>query len=125
VQPNVILLFEVMDFVTSPQDLSKYPDGWNRIAWGFLKLVGEDGKANTEKDVRLQLYRYPFRLFPKIPKGPIAYVYHCYREPRRKYSSTLYVKVSSQKTMDEIVIGRRPMLPNETEESSVPIDEVS
>jgi len=31
--------------------------GWHRIAWGFLKLVGANGKPNTDKKVRLQLYQ--------------------------------------------------------------------
>jgi hypothetical protein len=31
--------------------------GWHHIAWAFLKPVGANGALNTEKQVRLQLYK--------------------------------------------------------------------
>jgi hypothetical protein len=31
--------------------------GWHHIAWAFLKPVAANGALNTEKQVRLQLYK--------------------------------------------------------------------
>ena len=30
---------------------------WHRISWAFLRLVGADGRLNTEKKLRLQLFK--------------------------------------------------------------------
>lgn len=30
---------------------------WSRVAWGFLRLVGGDGRLNVDKKLRLQLFK--------------------------------------------------------------------
>eukprot|EP00762_Andalucia_godoyi_P003794 ANDGO_08492.mRNA.1 WD repeat-containing protein tag-125 len=60
-RPNVCIFFEILDF-GSDQPLGRRissADGLSRIAWGFLKLVHADGRANTQHDhIILQLYEY-------------------------------------------------------------------
>ncbi|KAJ9586462.1 hypothetical protein L9F63_019900, partial [Diploptera punctata] len=58
----VIILFEILDFVNFTIASSQYSKlgsegGWHHIAWAFLKPVGANGVMNTEKQVRLQLYK--------------------------------------------------------------------
>jgi hypothetical protein len=40
-----------------PHFISGSEGGWHHIAWAFLKPVGVNGVLNTEKEVRLQLYK--------------------------------------------------------------------
>jgi len=40
-----------------PCFISGSEGGWYHIAWAFLKPVGANGVLNTEKEVRLQLYK--------------------------------------------------------------------
>jgi jouberin len=54
VDPNVIIFFEILDFVNNLKALRRYPDGWNRIAWAFLKPIGSDGKPTTNHEVILE-----------------------------------------------------------------------
>ena len=60
--PRVCAFFELLDFVsmtTAKQKVTFSPsnEGWHRIAWGFLKLVGANGRPNTDRRSRLQLYQ--------------------------------------------------------------------
>jgi jouberin len=88
ITPNVVVLFEIVDFVTH---LKKNPNGgpWHRVAWAFLKLVGNTGNSNTEKDLRLQLYSYSKNTVKDTDKTPG--VFHSFRTTRNIYPSTLYV----------------------------------
>lgn len=96
VQSDVVIMFEILDFVTSSTAMKKYfpiytryPDGWNRVAWGFLRLVSDNGEANTEINARLQLFKYPWHLFPQPSDESVPYVYRCWKETWRKYPSTM------------------------------------
>ena len=64
-----------------------------RICWGFLRLLGQNGKSNTEKKARIQLYKYPAHLeyVPDKPYSPI--VYQCWKRDLQKYPATLYISV--------------------------------
>ena len=77
-KPNVIALFEILDLKTSVK--SGKNDPWHRVCWGFLKLLASSGKANTEIEARLQMF--------KFPKNQMK-IFECWKLPRIKYPSTL------------------------------------
>ena len=93
VQPETILFFEVVDL--APQQFYRDEVRHLRIAWGFLKLLSANGKPNTEKKARIQLYKYPIHLarLTDLPHTPL--VYQCWRNELVKYPSTLYLSVNS------------------------------
>eukprot|EP00164_Ancoracysta_twista_P004795 GFYU01006501.1.p1 GENE.GFYU01006501.1~~GFYU01006501.1.p1 ORF type:complete len:797 (+),score=151.13 GFYU01006501.1:140-2392(+) len=95
-------LFEILDFglQTETGPGGTIDRGFYRICWGFLKLVGGNGEANTEKQVRLQLYRYitPNKNLPREPNVPKVYgEYRRGARHRRKYPAALYVTLKSKK----------------------------
>ena len=52
-KPRTLILFEILEFgrdLPLGRDITT-KDGFQGIAWGFLKPVGQNGRANTEKDV--------------------------------------------------------------------------
>eukprot|EP00727_Mastigamoeba_balamuthi_P006253 m51a1_g2247 putative jouberin isoform x1 (871) ;mRNA; f:290161-293683 len=54
---GVLLLFEVLDF--GKMSLSRgIQKGFARVAWAFVSVVGSHG-PNLDKELRLQLYKYP------------------------------------------------------------------
>ncbi|KAJ3086856.1 Jouberin [Quaeritorhiza haematococci] len=110
-ESSTCVMFEVMDFVRNPKTLAKgKTDGWYRIAWAFLKLVGGHNRSNTEQKVRLQLFKYPKA---KTTFGPtidgVPFVYQCWsastgpRKGRKKYPATLHVTVRAIKRQQTIV----------------------
>ncbi|ORX46381.1 WD40 repeat-like protein [Piromyces finnis] len=114
VRKNVIVFFEIIDFVEKAKDRKKDKDGWHRIAWAFLKLVGTHDLVNTEHTRRLQLYRYPKKLIKTTdPKKPEILEY--WKKKLQKYQSTLFVKVYAQKIPDVREVSYRPKMPNEKE----------
>ena len=92
-QPETILFFEVVDL--APQQYYRDEVRHLRIAWGFLKLLSANGKPNTDKKARIQLYKYPIHLarLTDLPHTPL--VYQCWRNELVKYPSTLYLSVNS------------------------------
>jgi jouberin len=86
INPNVIALFEIVDFVTH-QKKNNHGGPWHRVAWAFLKLVGNAGNANTEKELRLQLYKYSNNNVEDTDKTPG--VFSSFRTTRKIYPSTL------------------------------------
>jgi hypothetical protein len=119
-KPKTLVFFEIIDFVTNIKALEVFPSGWNKIAWGFLRLIGADGLATTESRARLQLYKYP-RMLPKVPPG-IPEVFYCWKRRWEKYPSTLYVKLGAYKPLDMVKVTARPFLPNQIESGKIPWD---
>ena len=71
------------------------------------------------------MYKYPWRVFPFAPKKlPIPFVYTCYKQPWKKYASTLYAKVGAHKPIAATTILDRPTLPTELESGKVSLDHV-
>ncbi|GLV33931.1 hypothetical protein CBL_11185 [Carabus blaptoides fortunei] len=59
---NTVIFFEILDFVTFSTACLNYRteganSGWYKVAWAFLKPVAKNGHLNTEKLIRLQLYK--------------------------------------------------------------------
>ncbi|ORX77047.1 WD40 repeat-like protein [Anaeromyces robustus] len=115
VRKNVIIFFEIIDFVERAADRkNRDRDGWHRIAWAFLKLVGTHELVNTEHTRRLQLYKYPKKLIKNNdPQRPEIIDY--WKRKLVKYQSTLFVKVYSQKIPETKEVSYRPKMPNEKE----------
>ncbi|CAG7703397.1 unnamed protein product, partial [Allacma fusca] len=97
---TAMLFFEIMDFLPTEGphngttlfgDYRGNEEGWYKIAWGFLKLIGANGVRNVNRKLRLQLYKpeqLPAKLNAKVE------VYHWWKLDRRhKIDSTLYVTV--------------------------------
>ena len=62
------------------------------LAWAFLQLVAADGSANTERQVRLQLYtvqNLPPSADPQIPSVLFQYTFR----DREQYPATLYITI--------------------------------
>ncbi|XP_069701655.1 jouberin-like [Periplaneta americana] len=95
-KPSVLILFEILDFVNFSVASSQYrklgPEGgWHHIAWAFLRPVGANGILNTEKQVRLQLYK-PQQAGKSNCNG--CDVYHWWNSRVwKRYPATLYVTV--------------------------------
>ncbi|KAJ8326512.1 Jouberin [Batrachochytrium dendrobatidis] len=116
VRPGQMILFEVLDMLSDFKHAKSGTDGWYRIAWGFLKLVGGLGQTNTEKQVRLQLFKYPWWLKQGRTINRIPFIYHIWRrKDRRKYPSTLFVQVSAHGRVEPREVTRRPIGPTEKE----------
>ncbi|KAH6565989.1 hypothetical protein BASA60_009638 [Batrachochytrium salamandrivorans] len=117
VRPGRLILFEVLDMLSDFKNTKRCgTDGWHRVAWAFLKLVGAHGQSNTEQKMRLQLFKYPWWLRQGRTINRIPFIYNIFcRKDRRKYQSTLYVKVSAHGRVDTQVVVRRPLGPTEKE----------
>ncbi|KAJ3261547.1 Jouberin [Boothiomyces macroporosus] len=113
VKPDVLILFEILDYLDSVKHMS-------RVCWAFLKIVGEE--ANTEKELRLQLYKYPFSL-STIQDFPVPYVYQCYKKQWHRYPSTFYIQIDYHDPIYERKT-TNPELPLDREIGSVTIQEL-
>lgn len=103
-KPNCLLMFEIIDAARSvdssrPQHQYTSQDTkltWNRIAWGFLKLLGTNKILNTEKKIRLQLYYSPNQYKNDTSDMLVPEIYTLYKNgPRLKYPASLHVTVKS------------------------------
>ncbi|EDV23137.1 uncharacterized protein TRIADDRAFT_58114 [Trichoplax adhaerens] len=127
-QSQTIVFFEILDFlgmnITNTAAAANQNGGWHKIAWAFLKLVGGNGEFNTDKRVRLQLYRCPRTAIHR--KNDSAEIYKWWKDcPRVKYPSTLYVTVKSTKPPQNVDPSMRSMFPVQKEESKITYDELS
>lgn len=99
--PNTLILFEILDSQKTyhPSEFhttAGRDEGWMRIAWAFLKLVGSDKSPNTEKRIKLQLYYSPTYVSQVTGVEQIPQVYNLYKNgPRVKYPSTLTITVKA------------------------------
>ncbi|KAI9203420.1 WD40-repeat-containing domain protein [Polychytrium aggregatum] len=123
-KPSTMMLFEVLDFTTNSALAQKTHDGWHRIAWAFLKLVGHAGNANTEQMARLQMYRYP-----KIKNEPpeqdnIPNAYYYWQMEKEKYPSTLYVTVKAHVPPRRRQVIRRANLPTDIEIGKMTLEQM-
>ncbi|CAD5113877.1 DgyrCDS3040 [Dimorphilus gyrociliatus] len=115
-----IIFFELLDFVSMASASNRYTPagrekGWHRIAWGFLKICGANNKLNTNKKVRLQLYKPSnMRSRSKVPD-----VYLWWKSGQRMvYPSTLYVTVYGMELPREVPASSRSKYAIQKEEGS-------
>ena len=114
-KPNVLVLFELLDnskqqqrvtggnepaaVATSAYLSEDTSADWIRVAWAFLKLVGNDNKTlNVEKRMRLQLFYTPtgYQTHGAGETLLKPHIYELYKSgPRVKYPASLYVTVKS------------------------------
>ncbi|XP_034419269.1 jouberin [Cyclopterus lumpus] len=125
--PRVILLFEILDFITMEEaranvDVDKHERGFRKIAWAFLKLVGTNGVLNIDSKLRLQLFCPP----PRAKRQPktIEVVEWWRKYPRNKYTSTLYVTVKGIKLPEHVDPGIRSMMALQEERGSTSYSEL-
>ncbi|XP_067005671.2 jouberin [Anabrus simplex] len=95
--PKVLIMFEILDFVSSSVASLQYKKlgsegGWHKVAWAFLKPVGASGHLNVEKKVRLQLYKH-HHSNKSDHFGCSVYSYWIKR-PLTRYPGTLYVTIT-------------------------------
>uniref|UniRef100_A0A3Q3KJC4 SH3 domain-containing protein n=1 Tax=Monopterus albus TaxID=43700 RepID=A0A3Q3KJC4_MONAL len=119
--PRVILFFEILDFITMEEarakaDVDKHEQGFRKIAWAFLKLVGTNGVLNIDSKLRLQL----FCPLPRAKRQPkTTEVVEWWRKyPRHKYAATLYVTVKGIKLPDQVDPSIRSMMALQEERGS-------
>ncbi|GFO18892.1 abelson helper integration site 1 [Plakobranchus ocellatus] len=120
VQPNpkVILLFEILDFVsmtTASKQFSnqKQEGGWHKIAWAFLKVLGKNSKVNIGTKLRLQLFTPPNRS-SHVEGQPEVYQWWKSRS-RVPYPSTLYITLKSIDPPQEVSGATRSMFATQKE----------
>ncbi|XP_076835204.1 jouberin-like [Brachyhypopomus gauderio] len=111
--PRVILFFEILDFMSMDKaranpSIDQHEQGFRKIAWAFLKLVGTNGTLNINSKLRLQLYSCP----PRAKKTTkTVEVFHWWSNcPRNRYASTLYVTVKGIKLPEHVDPGIRSMM---------------
>ncbi|XP_068087723.1 jouberin isoform X2 [Hyperolius riggenbachi] len=109
---SVIIFFEILDVhsenstVTS-SDIQTSEEGFQKIAWAFLKIVGANEVLNINKKLRLQLY-YP----PRSRIASSTQVFDWWRKyPRNPYPSTLYVTIKGLKLPDAVNSNMNLVLP--------------
>ncbi|XP_031703160.1 jouberin [Anarrhichthys ocellatus] len=125
--PRVILLFEILDFITMEEaranvDVDQHERGFRKIAWAFLKLVGTNGLLNIDSKLRLQLFGPP----PRAKRQPktIEVVEWWRKYPRNKYASTLYVTVKGIKLPEHVDPSIRSMMALQEERGSTSYSEL-
>ncbi|XP_008285684.1 jouberin [Stegastes partitus] len=125
--PKVILLFEILDFVTMEEaranvDVDKHERGFRKIAWAFLKLVGTNGVLNIDSKLRLQLFCPP----PRAKRQPktVEVVEWWRKHQRTKYASTLYVTVKGIKLPEHVDPSMRSMMALQEERGSTSYSEL-
>ncbi|XP_035826372.1 jouberin isoform X2 [Aplysia californica] len=117
-RPKVLLLFELIDFVsmnTASRQFGsqKEEGGWHKIAWAFLKVVGKNDKVNVGNKLRLQLFVPPSR-YNRVPGQ--TEVYQWWRTASRTpYPSTLYVTLKSIEPPEEVSAAMRSMFATQKE----------
>ncbi|XP_015754781.1 PREDICTED: jouberin-like, partial [Acropora digitifera] len=124
--PKVILFFEVVDFLTmnatKRQKSSRLGDeGWYRVAWAFLKVVGGNGTPNTDKKVRLQLFQPPRT---SARSGNMVEVYQWWKQAKRvPYPSTLYVTLKGVQPPKSVDPSLRSMFAIQQEKGKLSLEE--
>ncbi|XP_046907714.1 jouberin [Hypomesus transpacificus] len=125
--PKVMLFFEILDFLTMEEaranvDVDKHEQGFRKIAWAFLKLVGTNGVLNIDSKLRLQLYCPP----PRARRQPqtIEVVDWWRRYPRNRYASTLYITAKGLKLPDHVDPSIRSMMALQQERGSTSFSEL-
>jgi hypothetical protein len=126
--PHFVFVFELMDFIHTmdPEEEVKVKKhqkyrGWKRIAWGFLR-ANEVAKSFIQigEKIRLQLYKYRSFWFWQHPKGvsedaPLAYA-QWKAGSWKPYKSTLFVTVGCIQRPTPRLVGKRALMPWESEE---------
>ncbi|XP_061599322.1 jouberin [Cololabis saira] len=125
--PKVVLFFEILDFVTMEEaranaDVDQHEQGFRKIAWAFLKLVGTNGVLNVDSKLRLQLFCPPLRT--KRQAKTIEVVEWWRKSPRTKYTSTLYVTVKGIKLPEHVDPSIRSMMALQEERGSTSYSEL-
>ncbi|ELT92642.1 hypothetical protein CAPTEDRAFT_228034 [Capitella teleta] len=126
-EPQVIVFFEVMDFVSMSAASEKYNNakqegGWHRIAWAFLKVLGANGKPNTDRKVRLQLY-YPMSHIRG--RGKQLEIFQWWKSKQRiPYPSSIYVTVKGIVPPIEVEPAARSMFATQEERGRLTYDEL-
>ncbi|KAM9354825.1 LOW QUALITY PROTEIN: jouberin-like [Pholidichthys leucotaenia] len=125
--PKVIFFFEILDFVTMEEaranhDIDKHEQGFRKIAWAFLKLVGTNEVLNIDSKLRLQLFCPP----PRAKRQPktIEVVEWWRKYPRTKYASTLYVTIKGIKLPEHVDPCIRSMMALQEERGSTSYSEL-
>ncbi|KAM9355123.1 jouberin-like [Pholidichthys leucotaenia] len=125
--PKVIFFFEILDFVTMEEaranhDIDKNEQGFRKIAWAFLKLVGTNEVLNIDSKLRLQLFCPP----PRAKRQPktIEVVEWWRKYPRTKYASTLYVTIKGIKLPEHVDPCIRSMMALQEERGSTSYSEL-
>ncbi|KAM9354824.1 uncharacterized protein KZ484_012931 [Pholidichthys leucotaenia] len=125
--PKVIFFFEILDFVTMEEaranhDIDKHEQGFRKIAWAFLKLVGTNEVLNIDSKLCLQLFCPP----PRAKRQPktIEVVEWWRKYPRTKYASTLYVTIKGIKFPEHVDPCIRSMMALQEERGSTSYSEL-
>ena len=76
---DAVIFFELLDFVTvgvgrGYSESEQKP--WHRIAWAFLRPSGKTCRSRLGKRIRLQLYKYPRKIFGRSTEGSEARTTH-------------------------------------------------
>eukprot|EP01028_Stygiella_incarcerata_P004409 TRINITY_DN1963_c0_g1_i1.p1 TRINITY_DN1963_c0_g1~~TRINITY_DN1963_c0_g1_i1.p1 ORF type:complete len:1186 (+),score=374.26 TRINITY_DN1963_c0_g1_i1:80-3637(+) len=147
-QPNVVVFFEILEFGSDLPFGRKIVSshGYHRIAWAFLRTVSRErsGRANSEIDLRLQLYRYQV-LEQGEQSGVLQKMFSCScggggglvdgdgndigndpmicgchleltrKSKRKKYPACLHIMIRGRQRPEETHVQRRPENPFEVE----------
>ena len=77
---DVVIFFELLDFVSSGGYAHKEQGQnkpWHRIAWAFLRPAGKTCRSKMGMKIRLQLYKYPRKVFGHSTEGTEVSMYAC------------------------------------------------
>jgi len=114
VHPDVLVLFEVLDFGPHVQAEKLQKDGWYRVAWGATRFVGsnhqtrlKEARIGADCHVRVQLHQYNVQTFPNGSDTPEVFqLWELDKEAKVKYPATLYVGFDAERVPDEKAVIR-------------------
>ncbi|ESO98402.1 hypothetical protein LOTGIDRAFT_62094, partial [Lottia gigantea] len=117
-RPQVIVFFELIDFVSMNKASRQYEGnksagGWHRIAWAFLKIFGGNEELNVDKKVRLQLFEPPNNY--KLKTSQVELFQWWQNTIRESYPSTLYVTIKGINSPNMVEPSTRSMFPTQEE----------
>ncbi|XP_050546227.1 jouberin-like isoform X2 [Daktulosphaira vitifoliae] len=92
IKKNTIILFEIVDFIGKYRPPLMSED-WYRIAWAFFRPIGLHGNDNTDKKIRLQLYK-PWHESKSIPNNRPMVAHWLKKGILKKYPSTLHISLN-------------------------------
>ncbi|XP_060521087.1 jouberin-like isoform X2 [Cylas formicarius] len=115
VNENVVLFFEVLDFISFNVHQFKASDkGWFKIAFAFLKVVGKNNN-NVNRKVRLQLYHHPTVSIQYSEPNRCPVWDYWKNHKLKKYPSTLYVTIKQVISPSKVVDAFRSRTPLQKE----------
>ena len=120
---TLVFLLQLVDFV-SMNRASQNDEGWHRIAWAFLKVMGNNNKVNTGSKVRLQLFEAPQSNIKSKNQVEEEHFLWWKQATRKPYPSTLYVTLKGITPPREVEPAERSLFATQEEKGRMTYEDL-